>query len=179
MTTSASHLVLPVGTRDHVRGPAVAPVTLLEYGDYECPYCGAAHPVVQEVRRLMGDQLRFAFRHFPLSNVHPHAEPAANAAEGAGVQHRFWEMHDLLFENQDALEHEDLIEYAEAIGLDVARFTRELLAGTHAARVKEDFLSGVRSGVNGTPTFYINDIRHDGGYDVRSLMLAVTQALES
>jgi protein-disulfide isomerase len=173
--TSVPTLTPPVSERDHVIGPPLAPVTLVEYGDYECPYCGAAQPIVKEVRRRLGNGLRFAFRHFPLTRVHPHAERAAEAAEAAGAQGpgKFWQMHDLLFEHQDALEDEELVVYAEAIGLDLARFNRELLTGVHAARVREDFLTGVRSGVNGTPTFFINGRRHEGSYDLQTLLTAI------
>jgi len=177
--TGVPTLYPPVGERDHVVGPATAPVTLVEYGDYECPYCGAAHPVVKEIRRQLGNELRFAFRHFPLTRVHPHAEHAAEAAEAAGAQGRpkFWQMHDMLYEHQDALDDEDLEIYAATIGLDLDRFTREMLAGVYAPRVREDFLSGVRSGVNGTPTFFINGRRHEGGNDFQSLLLAITTEL--
>jgi protein-disulfide isomerase len=176
--TSAPTLSPPVGPRDHVIGPANAPVTLVEYGDYECPYCGAAHPIVKEIRRRLGDGLRFAFRHFPLTRVHPHAEHAAEAAEAAAAQGpaRFWQMHDMLYEHQDALDDEYLAVYAAAIGLDVERFTLELLEGIYAPRVREDFLSGVRSGVNGTPTFFINGHRHEGTYDLATLLAAITAA---
>ena len=126
MTTYIPHLVLPVGPRDHIRGPATAHLTLLEYGDYECPYCGAAYPVVEDVRRRMGWKLRFVYRHFPLTNVHPHAEQACQAVEASGAQGRFWEMHDALFANQDALEFDDLVSYAAALGLDVVRFGQEI-----------------------------------------------------
>jgi protein-disulfide isomerase len=166
----------PVGERDHVIGPRNAPITLVEYGDYECPYCGAAHPVVAEVRRRLGNGLRFAFRHFPLTRVHPHAEHAAEAAEAAGVQGKFWQMHEMLFEHQDALEDEDLLLYAASLGLDLDRFAHELEVGLHAARVREDFLSGVRSGVNGTPTFFINGRRHEGPSDVQTLLAAIAVA---
>ncbi|MBM4443548.1 MAG: DsbA family protein [Candidatus Rokubacteria bacterium] len=169
-------LTVPVGERDHIRGPVDAPLTLLEYGDYECPYCGAAHPVVEEVREAMGARLRFVYRHFPLSNIHPHAEPAAEAAEAAGAQKRFWPMHDLLFARQDALEPEDLVARAEALGLDVGRFARDLTQGTYRARVREDFMSGVRSGVNGTPTFYVNGVRYEGAPDAGSLLWALERA---
>jgi protein-disulfide isomerase len=179
MSMVSPHLVLPVSARDHIAGPATAPATLLEYGDYECPFCGAAHPIVQQVRKQLGNRLRFVFRHFPLANIHPRAEPAAEAAEAAGAQGRFWEMHDLLYERQDALEEEDLVERADILGLDVARFVRELRARTYAPRVREDFLSGVRSGVNGTPAFYINGVRHDGGFDFHTLVEALELALET
>ena len=177
--TSRPRLVLPVGERDHIRGPADAPVTLLEYGDFECPFCQAAHPAVEEVRRRVGDQLRFVYRHFPLANVHPHAEAAAKAAEAASAQGRFWPMHDRLFEAQGALTGEDLVAHAVALGLDVERFVRELASGIYAARIREDFMSGVRSGVNGTPTFYVNGVRYDGSIDLGSLLAAVVEAREA
>jgi len=170
-------LAMPVGARDHMLGPPSAPVTLVEYGDYECPYCGAAHPIVKEIRRRLGDQLCFVFRHFPLTAVHPHAEHAAEAAEAAGAQGKFWAMHDMLYEYQHALDDGQLISYAEAIGLDVERFAREMVAGIHALRVREDFLSGVRSGVNGTPTFFINGQRHNGSYELPTLLGAIAAAM--
>jgi protein-disulfide isomerase len=170
-------LTVPVSERDHVRGPSTAPLTLLEYGDYECPYCGAAHPIVKEVERLLEGDLRFAYRHFPLSEIHRHAYQAAEAAEAAGAQGRFWEMHDLLFEHQDRLGTPDLAGHAEALGLDLARFARDLESHAHAPRLREDFLSGVRSGVNGTPTFFINGVRHNGGYDLPTLVEALREAL--
>ena len=173
MTTYTPHLVLPVGPRDHVRGPATAYLTLLEYGDYECTHCGAAYPVVEDVRRRMGRKLRFVYRHFPLTNIHPHAEQACQAVEAAGAQGRFWEMHDALFANQDALEFDDLVSYAAALGLDVVRFERDIDRGAYTSRIREDFMSGVRSGVNGTPTFFVNDARYDGPGDVESLILAL------
>jgi protein-disulfide isomerase len=174
--TARARLVLPVGERDHIRGPESAPVTLVEYGDYECPYCGQAYWVIRELERLEGDVMRFVFRNFPLATIHPHAERAAEAAEAAGAQGKFWEMHDTLYEHQQALEDEDLLQYAAAIGLDLPRFARELREGVHQARVREDFLSGVRSGVNGTPTFFINDVRHDGPWDLDTLFAAVENA---
>ncbi len=170
-------LTVPVSERDHVRGPSTAPLTMLEYGDYECPYCGAAHPIVKQVERLLEGDLRFAYRHFPLSEIHPHAYQAAEAAEAAGAQGRFWEMHDLLFEHQDRLGTQDLLGYAEALGLDLARFAHDLESHAHAPRLREDFLSGVRSGVNGTPTFFINGVRHNGGYDLPTLVEALREAL--
>jgi protein-disulfide isomerase len=163
MTMAAgTQLTAPVSARDHHLGPLAAPVTLVEYGDYECPYCGAAHPVVTEVKRRLGDQLCLVYRHFPLTRVHPHAQLAAEAAEAAGAQGRFWPMHDMLFEHQDALDERSLLAYAAALGLDVNRFAGDLSSGAHVPRVREDFASGVRSGVNGTPTFFINGWRHDG-----------------
>ena len=168
-----ARLVLPVDGRDHVRGPADAPATLVEYGDYECSYCGLAHPIVEEVQRRLGRQLRFAFRHFPLAEIHPHAQPAAEAAEAAGAQGRFWEMHDLLYKNQHALDDADLLRYAQALELDLTRFVSELADRTWETRVREDFMSGVRSGVNGTPTFFVNGVRHDGPWDADSLIEAL------
>jgi protein-disulfide isomerase len=176
MSTHAPHLVLPVGRRDHVRGPSSARVTLVEYGDFECPHCAAAYPAVEELLSRMGQDVRFVYRHFPVTTTHPHAESAAEAAEAAGAQRKFWEMHRQLFEHADRLEYDDLVGDAEAIGLDLARFERELDDRAHASRVRDDFMSGVRSGVNGTPTFFINDLRHDGGHDLVSLMLAVEHA---
>jgi protein-disulfide isomerase len=172
-----AELVLPVREdRDHVQGPGSAPVTLVEYGDYECPYCGAAYPIVKELQARVGDALRFVFRNFPISTSHPHAEQAAEAAEAAAAQGRFWEMHDHLYEHQRRLEDDDLRGYAAELGLDVDRFLAELAQHAYAERVREDFMSGVRSGVNGTPTFYVNGLRHDGSYELESLAAAVERA---
>ncbi len=157
-------LTPPVGPSDHARGPADAPVTLVEYGDYECPHCGAAHPVVQLAMRQLGRQLRFVYRHFPLAEIHPNAEPAAEAAEAAAAQGRFWEMHDALFEHQDALQAGEIVAVAMALDLDASRLAQELLTHTYLDAVREDFLGGVRSGVNGTPTFFINGERYDGDW---------------
>jgi protein-disulfide isomerase len=171
-----TRLVLAVGERDHVQGPASAPVTLVEYGDYECPYCRAAVPIVQELQHLLGDQLRFVFRHFPLTGSHPLAQQAAEAAEAAAVQGRFFEMHAALFENQEALEKEHLLTYAEDLGIDFARIRRELGARAHAGRVREDFESGLSSGARGTPTFYLDEIRYDGIIGVRQFLSAIRKA---
>ena len=172
-------LAVPVGKQDHVRGPLTAPVTLVEYGDYECPHCGHAHVVVQQLEQLMSDAFRFVFRHFPLTTVHPHAAQAAEAAEAASAQEVFWQMHDRLFENQDALSEGHLIRYATMIGMDVTRFAREMAERRYAPRVREDFLSGVRSGVNGTPTFFINGVRHDGPSDLAALLAGIEYAAET
>jgi protein-disulfide isomerase len=167
-------LTLPVSEgRDHVQGPADAAVTLVEYGDYECPYCGAAYPIIKEVQARMGARLRFVFRNFPIATSHPHAEQAAEAAEAAAAQGRFWEMHDLLYENQKRLRDEDLRGYAEQLHLDLDWFDRDLVEHVHAARVHEDFMSGVRSSVNGTPTFYIDGVRYDDSYDLETLLAAL------
>jgi protein-disulfide isomerase len=174
----ATRLSVPVSERDHTQGPDDAPVTLVEYGDFECPHCGAAHPIVKQIQAVMGDNLRFVFRHFPLTEIHPHAEPAAEAAEAAGAQGQFWEMHDTLFENQPALDGSHLVAYAEDLGIDVERFVSELERRVHQPRVREDFMTGVRSGVNGTPSFFINGVRHDGPWDGESLLSALQMAAE-
>jgi protein-disulfide isomerase len=171
-----SKLTLPVAGRDHLQGPIDAPVALVEYGDYECPYCGEAYPIVKAIQRRLGQRLCFVFRNFPLSNAHPHAEHAAEAAEAAGVQGKFWEMHDALFVNQEALEDEALAQYAQALQLDADRLMREVLAGTHRERLREDFKSGARSGVNGTPTFFINGVRYEGDPEEDDLLAALTEA---
>jgi protein-disulfide isomerase len=169
-------LIAPVGDRDHIRGPVTAPVTLVEYGDYECPHCRQAYPIVKQLQDRLGPRVRFVFRNFPLREAHPHAEHAAEAAEAAGAQGAFWQMHDRLFERQFALEDDDLVEYARDLGLDAERVRRELAAGVYAARVREDFRSGVRSGVNGTPTFFINGTRHDAAWDADTLLAALERA---
>jgi protein-disulfide isomerase len=163
-------------SRDHLAGPPNAAITLVEYGDYECPYCGMAHPIVKAIQQAFEGRLCFAFRHFPLIAVHPHAEPAAEAAEAAGAQGRFWEMHDELFRHQDRLDGPALVGYGQAIGLEVPRFVRELADRAYLPRVREDFASGVASGVSGTPTFFINGVRHEGPWDVETLTAALTRA---
>jgi len=174
----ASNLTRPLAGRDHIQGPIDAPIALLEYGDYECPACGEAYPVVKAIQARMGGNLCFAFRNFPLANIHPHSVRAAEAAEAAGAQGRFWEMHDLLFENQDALEVEDLARYALELGLDARRLMTEVLAGKHEARVREDFRRGTRDGVNGTPTFFINGERYDGAHGLDPLLAALMRPLD-
>jgi protein-disulfide isomerase len=172
----AARLRLPVGERDHVQGPATAPVTLVEYGDYECPYCRAAMPIVEELQEILGDQLRYVFRHFPLTAMHPHAQKAAEAAEAAGAQGKFAGMHAALFEHQEALEVDDLVQYAADLDLDSARIRRELRAISYAGRVREDFESGLSSGARGTPTFYLDDLRYDGLVGVRQFLSAIQEA---
>jgi protein-disulfide isomerase len=176
-TTWESQLTVPVQEgRDHIQGASDAPLTLVEYGDYQCPYCGRAYPIVKEVQERLGERLRFVFRNFPLATIHLHAENAAEASEAANAQDRFWEMHDHLFEHQRRLRDEDLRGYAEELGLDVRRFDRELAEHVYADRVHEDFMGGVRSGVNGTPTFYVNGERHDGSYDADALIAALERS---
>lgn len=162
--------------RDHVRGPVDAPLTLIEYGDFECPFCARAAPEVRKVLQRFGGRVQFAFRHLPLTDVHPSAALAAEAAEAAGEQGAFWPMHDLLFERQDALGVADVLGYAAELGLDVARFEAELRSGRWGARVEEDVRTAEASGVAGTPTFFINDVRHDGAYDADSLAAALEVA---
>ena len=173
-TAKAPETALPTPDRDHIQGPIDAPIMLLEYGDYECPYCGEAYPVVKSIQKQLGDRLCFAFRNFPLVNSHPHAEHAAEAAEAAGAQGHFWEMHDLLFEHQEALEDEDLAEYATMAGLNAERLIKEVQASAYEARLRQDFRSGARQGVNGTPSFFINGVRYDGNPDVEDLLAALT-----
>jgi protein-disulfide isomerase len=173
----SSTLIMPVSpARDHIHGSVDALVTLVEYGDYECPHCGAAHAIVKTIMGQVGDAVRFVFRHFPMTTVHPYAELAAEAAEAAGNQHRFWDMHDTLFANQPHLDGPSLLAYASELGLDINQFDREVAGHVHLPRITEDFMSGVRSGVNGTPTFFINSIRHDGGWDYGSLIAALQRA---
>jgi Na+/H+ antiporter NhaA len=162
--------------RDHVRGPDSAPVTLVEYGDYECPYCGQAEVVIRELLDEFGDELRYVWRHLPLNDVHAHAQMAAEAAEAAGAQGSFWPMHDRLLATQDELTARDLQRYAEELGLDVDRFWDELRRREHAERIAEDVASADSSGVAGTPSFFINGRRHQGAYDVDTLSAAVRSA---
>ena len=167
-------LTLPDPERDHVSGSTDGLIRLLEYGDYECPFCAEVQPIVKEIQRRLGDDLLFGFRNFPLTNIHPHSEHAAEAAEAAGTQKNFWGMHDILFENQAALEDDDLAAYAAKLGLDQTRLIREVIWKIYTQRIREDFKSGVRGGVNGTPTFFINGERYDGIRDLEHLLNALT-----
>jgi protein-disulfide isomerase len=171
----ATQLTQPVGERDHILGPPAAPVTLLEYGDFECPFCRMAYPAVKELRRQLSDRLRFVFRHFPRPE-HPHARHAAEAAEASAAQGRFWEMHDLLFKHQQALEDDHLLQYAAELGLDSGRFGSELAGHLHRDRVQADVLSAIASGSHGTPTFFINGLRHEGAWQLDDLRTAVEAA---
>lgn len=172
-----SELAEPVTRRDHVRGPRNAAVTLVEYGDFECPYCGQAHAILRAVEQEMGNHIRLVFRHFPLTNIHPYAEHASEAAEAAGTQGHFWEMHDLLFENQDALADEDLVRYGAELLLDVRRVADEIVSGAYAERIREDIMTGMRSGVEGTPTFFINGARYVGELDIYAMLEALQAEL--
>ena len=172
-----SKLIPPVNEHDHILGPRNAAITLVEYGDYQCPHCGAAHPIVKEIRSNFSKNLRFVFRHFPLTNVHELAFPSALAAEAAGRQGRFWEMHDMIFEHQPELSEYALLEFARLIGLNMATFKMDLQDQAVADKVESDFESGVRSGVNGTPSFFINGHKHNGAYDYASLVTAIEEKL--
>jgi protein-disulfide isomerase len=164
------------GEQDHVLGQADAPITLVEYGDFECPFCGRSYPAVRRIRGELGDRVRFVFRHYPRPE-HRHARHAAEAAEAASAQGRFWEMHDQLFEHQDALTDNNLAQYAAGIGLDVERFQHELTSGVYVKRVQRDIQSGANSDVHGTPTFFINGVKHEGADTFDDLMNAIRQQL--
>jgi formate-nitrite transporter family protein len=166
----------PVGERDHALGPSDARVTLVEFGDFECPHCGALHPIVQAARKAFGDNLRFVFRHFPLRSSHPHAMAAATAAEAAGAQGRFWEMYDRLFRRQTELEDHDLERHASELGLDVARFRASLDEPDHEVRIGEDLASAVRSGARGTPSLFINGELYEGSLERDEIMAALARA---
>jgi protein-disulfide isomerase len=172
-------LTQPVSARDHAEGPVDAPLTLVEYGDYQCPYCGAAYPVVKRVQKRLGKKLRFVFRNFPLTQAHPYALIAAEAAEAAALQGKFWEMHDLLFEQQTFLAPDIIPSWAESIGLDLEKFGSDITRGVVETRIQEDRQSGIRSGVNGTPTFFINGTRYDGSPDYGSLLAALELRLNT
>src|SRR5216117_241258 len=163
-TYEAPKLVIPVDpSRDHIQGDPKALLTLVEYGDYQCPFCGAAYPEVKKVQKDLGSKLRFVFRNFPLTNVHEHAMNAAETAEAASAQGKFWPMHDFLYEHQATLGDPSVaLAYAKKLGLDSQKFEREIAQHMYQKRIKDDFMGGVRSGVNGTPTFYVNGVRHDG-----------------
>jgi protein-disulfide isomerase len=166
-----------VTPEDHIQGPEDAEVTLVEYGDYECPHCGRAHSIIKRVQKHFGKRLGFVFRNFPLSEIHPHAESAAETAEFAGAHGKFREMHDLLFENQERLSEPLYLELAEDLNLPPEALRQELEEGKYKPRVRADFSSGVRSGVNGTPTFFINGDRHDASFDYETLLLAIQEKI--
>lgn len=168
-------LSLPVSPRDHSLGPVNAPVTLIEYGDFECPHCAAAYPVIRSLLETLDGRVRFVFRHFPITVSHDHAQKAAEAAEAAAEQGKFWEMYDLLFQHQDELDSDSLIRYAGELGLDVDKFTSGFLAGQFAERVYEDLTSGESSGVHWTPTFFLNGIRYGSARDLDGLVREVTE----
>ena len=170
-------LTPPVGKRDHIQGSSSAAVTMVEYGDYQCPFCGNAHPIIKKLQKHFGDQLRLVFRNFPLARVHAYAQRAAEAAEAAGGQGKFWEMHDYLFEHQEALDAENLVRAAGTVGLDKVKFDREVAEHVHADRVQRDIQSGIDSGVGGTPTIFINGVRNDDDDDFETLKAKVEEAI--
>jgi protein-disulfide isomerase len=177
MTYAPPKLTLPVGERDHIEGPADAPLVLVEYGDYQCPYCGAAYPIVKRIQKELGSDLRFVFRNFPITNAHPEAEWAAETAEAAGAQGKFWEMHDFLYENQRFMGDDAYFAKAEAkLRLDAKRIAGEVAKGAYSARIQEDYMSGIKSGVNGTPTFFINGVRYDGHPEFGPMITALKGA---
>lgn len=165
------NLTVPIQDDDHVTEPGTAGITLVAYCDFECPYCGRAYPIIKDLQARLKDRLRFVFRHFPLNHKHPLAQQAAEATEAADAQGQFWAMHDLLFENQEALEKDDLYVYAESLDLDVARFERELMSRVYKKRVDRDIRSGQQSGVTGTPTFFINGFRYTDEETLERLVL--------
>jgi protein-disulfide isomerase len=172
-----STLRVAVNSTDHIHGDEHAGCTLVEYGDYECPHCGHAYPIVKSIQKHFGKRLLFLFRNFPLTESHPNAESAAESAEFAGAQGKFWQMHDLLFENQDRLGDDLCLELARELQLNPADLQQALAEGKYRAKVRADFAGGVRSGVNGTPTFFINGQRHDGPYEYEDLVGAIEDAL--
>jgi protein-disulfide isomerase len=170
------HLNVPVDDNDHLRGPVQAPVTLVEYGDYQCPYCAAAHPIINDLLSRRPETLRFVFRHFPLTNVHPYSEVAAETAEAAGTRDRFWQMHSWLYEHQGQFQPAFVTTAVDQIGLPGNVVAREVNEHLYLDRIQRDFAGGVRSGVNGTPSFFINGTRHDGGYTLDELTAVVDAA---
>jgi protein-disulfide isomerase len=165
-----SGLAIPPGPLDHIQGPANAPLELVEYGEYQCQFCAKAYPIIKRVQQNMKGTLRFVFRNFPLTQQHPDALNAAKAAEAAALQGRFWQMHDMLFENREYLDYDSLMQYAVELRLNPNRFARDFRNRKVESKILEDFESGVRSGVNGTPTFFINGVRFDGDWSYYSLM---------
>lgn len=169
-------LTIPVSERDHTQGPATAPLTLVQYGDYECPYTRQSTWVVQAIQQQLGDRLRFIYRNFPLVELHPHALQAALAAEAAAAQGKFWQMHDYIFHHQHTLEDADLARFAEAVGLEMQQFARAMTEERYLARIEEDMESGERSGVQGTPTFFINGVLYPGSWEQDTLLAALQAA---
>jgi protein-disulfide isomerase len=168
-------LRIPISDSDHSQGRKESPLTLLEYGDYECPYCGAAYPVIKRVQQELGNDLRFVFRNFPITQAHPHALPAAIAAEAAALQGEFWGMHDALYENQRRLDPDSLVDYATMLRLDLARFKRDVGLRSIEDRIADDQYGGMRSGVRGTPGLFINGIRYDGDWSYPTLRDALLE----
>ena len=177
--TQRIHPVVPVSELDHSQGPATAAVTLVQYGDYECPYTRQSTTIVRAIQQQLGDKLRFVFRNFPLTEIHPHALHAAFAAEAAAAQGKFWQMHDYIFHHQHTLEDSDLEQFAEAVGLDMQQFARDMAVRPSISRIEEDLQSGIRSGVRGTPTFFINGVLYPGSWEQEALLAALEEAVAS
>ena len=171
-------LSVPVGSDDHSRGPLDTKLTVVEYGDYQCPYCGQAYPIVEKLMTTFAESMRLVFRNLPLADVHPHAEAAAEVAEAVGLQGKFWEIHDTLFEHQRDLSAAALQRYITDVGADVQRATKDIAGGGPRARVEEDFESAIRSGANGTPTFFVNGERYDGSWQYQPFSEFLSQVLD-
>ena len=179
MSEQANRLTLPIKMDyDHIQGPIDAPVSIVEYGDYECPYTGMAYPIVKEIRRRLGDNICFVFRNFPLNEIHPHAQHAAEAAEAAAAQDKFWHMHDYLFEHQEVLDDRHLLEYARIVGLDVERVKREISEHTYVPIINKSLKNGIKSGVEGTPTFFLNGVRYEDSWDLESLLETIRSTIK-
>ena len=169
----ATRLKPPVNEKDHIKGTPDAPIELVEFGDYQCPHCAAAYPILKAIERAYGKDLKFVFRHFPLSEIHQYAQAAAIAAEAAGQQGKFWQMHDIIFERQPELSVGSLLDFAEELGLNMMKLKKDMTDKTIVGKIEADFESGVRSGVNGTPSFFINGHKYNGVYDFDSLAAAI------
>jgi len=179
MSEHTKKLIVPVKRdHDHIQGPVNAPISLVEYGDYECPYTGHAFPIVKEITRRLGDTICFVFRNFPLNEIHPHAQHAAEAAEAAAAQDKFWQMHNYLFEHQNILDDSHISEYAQKVGLDIKRFEKEISEHIYAPIIKDSLINGIKSGVEGTPTFFLNGIRYEGSWDLETLLKTVKSVIK-
>jgi len=176
LSREPDRLILPVSRRDHCQGDFAAKITLVQYGDYQCPACQAVQCIVQAIQQQLGDQLRFVFRHFPQAKIHSEAHHAAEAAEAAASQNKFWEMHTHLFEHQSRLADSNLVEYAIALYLDVNQFLHEMSSDCHVARIQTDIVSGIQSGVTKTPTFFIDGVKYNGDQSLETLLNALVQA---
>lgn len=173
------NLHIAVNENDQRQGNNNAPLILVEYGDYECPHCGAAYPVVKELQKHFGKDLLLVFRNFPLAEIHPHALSAAYVAEAAALQDKFWTVHDLIFEHQAALSNKHLLDYAEQAGANLEKLVKDMQSDHITSKVENDMLGGARSGVNGTPTFFMNGKRYNGYYDYEALKEALEQLLRT
>jgi len=179
MSEKINKLTTPIKKNyDHIQGPINAPIRIVEYGDYECPYTGEAYPIVQEIRRRLGNSICFVFRNFPLNEIHPHAQHAAEAAEAAGAQDKFWQMYDYLFEHQNELDDRHLLVYGQRIGLDIERFKKEISEHIYEPIIMESLKNGIKSGVQGTPTFFLNGVRYEGSWDLETLLKTIESSIK-